>query len=349
MATNEPRDAAARDAGLSAPIRAAEFRPPRGLRNPHVQSVLASSGLRRWLSARRHAAIECAARELLLDCGEGVRLQGFHTAQRVRERPRGLVVLLHGWEGSVRSTYVLNTGARLLAEGFDVFRLNFRDHGDTHHLNRGLFHSCRLDEVVGAVRAVQRQFAQIPLALAGFSLGGNFALRVALRAPAAGIDLRYVLAVCPVVDPGSGLFGLENGPFFYHSHFVRKWRRSLRRKQALFPDVEWFSAADLGGNLRELTRALVLRHTEFGSLESYLDGYSIALDRLQELRIAATILTAADDPVIPVANFRALRLPANVELDIAAHGGHCGFIRDYALHSFTDDYVAQRVRAHLAP
>ena len=92
----------------------------------------------------------------------------------------------------------------------------------------------------------------------------------------------------------------------------------------------------------------MLRHTEFGSLESYLDGYSVAADRLAELRIPATILTAADDPVIPVANFRALRLPANVELDIATHGGHCGFIRDYSLHSFTDDYIAQRVIARLA-
>lgn len=335
--------------GLNASaVRAAEFAPPRGLRNPHVQSVLASSGLRRWLNARRHRAIERASTEHVLDCGDGVRLQGFHTPQRVFDRPRGLVMLLHGWEGSVRSTYLLNTTARLLDEGLDVFRLNFRDHGDTHHLNRGLFHSCRIGEVVGAVQAVQRRFPDLPLALTGFSLGGNFALRVALRAPAAGIDLRYAIAVCPVVDPGSGLFGLEQAPFFYHGYFVHKWRRSLRRKQALFPEVEWFSADDLGGNLRELTRALVLRHTDLGSLENYLDGYSIALDRLAELRIPATILTAADDPVIPVADFQALRLPANVELDIAAHGGHCGFIADYAMHSFTDDYIAQRILAHLA-
>ena len=348
MATTEPPTAPTADADPAGPVRAAQFQPPRGLRNPHVQSVLASSGLRRWLGVRRHTTIERDATEHLLDCGDGVRLQGFHTAQRVREQARGVVVLLHGWEGSVRSTYVLNTGTRLLADGFDVFRLNFRDHGDTHHLNSGLFHSCRIDEVVGAVCAVQRQFPRLPLALAGFSLGGNFALRVALRAPAAGIAVRYVIAVCPVVDPGSGLFGLEHAPFFYQSYFVRKWRHSLRRKQALFPGVEWFSRADLGGNLRELTRALVLRHTTFGSLENYLDGYSIAADRLQDLRMPATILTAADDPVIPVANFHSLRLPAHVELDIAARGGHCGFIRDYALHSFTDGYIAERVRLHLA-
>ncbi|GAA0710878.1 YheT family hydrolase [Dokdonella soli] len=330
------------------PLGAADFRPPWLLASPHLQSVLASSGLRRWLSARRLREIERDATEQVIDCGNGARLQGFHTAQRALATPRGLVVLLHGWEGSTRSAYVVNTGARLLREGFDVFRLNFRDHGDTHHLNRDLFHSCRIDEVVGAVRAVQRQFARGPLAIAGFSLGGNFALRVALRAPDAGIELTYALAVCPVISPAAGLFGLEAGPWFYQRYFLHKWRSSLRRKQALFPDVDWFTPAELAGNLRELTRALVLRHTDFGSLENYLDGYSIAGSRLRGLRMPATILTAADDPVIPVADFLALELPPQVELDIAAHGGHCGFVQDLALRSFTENYIAERMCWHLA-
>jgi predicted alpha/beta-fold hydrolase len=343
MATAEPARAAA--AGTAA----AGFRPARLLANPHLQSVLASSGLRRWWRARHTGEVDRHATEHLLECGDGVCLQGFHTPQRALPAPRGLVVLLHGWEGSARSTYIVDTAARLLREGFDVFRLNFRDHGDTHHVNRELFHSCRIDEVVGAVRAVQQRFARGPLAVAGFSLGGNFALRVALRAPQAGVDLAYALAVCPVVSPAAGLFGLESGPWFYQRYFLYKWRRSLRRKRAAFPEVDWFTPQELAGNLRDLTRALVLRHTRFGSLEAYLDGYSIAGDRLRGLRVPATILTAADDPVIPVADFHALELPPQVELDIAAHGGHCGFIRDLSLRSFTEDYIAERMRRHLAP
>jgi predicted alpha/beta-fold hydrolase len=180
----------------------------------------------------------------------------------------------------------------------------------------------------------------------GHSLGGNFALRVALRAPPAGIPLAYALAVCPVISPASGLFGLENGPRFYQRYFLYKWTQSLRVKQSLFPDAELFSQDELRSDLRGLTRSLVLRHTDFGSLENYLDGYSIAGDALAALRVPATILTSADDPVIPVADFRALNLPPHVELDIAAYGGHCGFIRDYSLRSFTEDYIAERMLAH---
>ena len=317
---------------------------PRGLlRNPHVQSILASSGVRRFLSRHRHAALKKESVEYVLDCGSGVRLQGFHTKQCIAEKPRALAILLHGWEGSAQSSYILNTTTRLLDSGCDVFRLNFRDHGETHHLNTELFHSCRIEEVVGAVKQIAQIFDERPLVIGGFSLGGNFALRVALRAATADIPLTWAFAVCPVISPRAGLASIEDAPWFYEHYFMLKWRESLRRKQRLFPHNELFSKAQLRGNIRELTRDMVLRHTDFGTLENYLDGYSIAGDTLADLRIPATILTAADDPVIPVAEFHELKPARDTELVIVPHGGHCGFIRDMSLRSWAEDFVV----AHL--
>ena len=320
-----------------------DFRPSWWLRNPHLQSMLASSSLRRRLHGRRARRLEREAETVLLDCGEGVRLTGSHTAQNIAPRARGLAVLFHGWEGSTRSTYVLQNGARLLEEGWDVFRLNFRDHGGTHALNPGIFHSCRIDEVVGAVQAVQRRFSPRPLALVGFSLGGNFALRVALRAPEAGLELARTIAVCPLVDPHAGLFQLEHSPRMYHDYFMWKWRRSLQAKQRAFSDTELFTRRDLRGTLRSLTEALVLRHTDFGSLRNYLDGYSVAGDRLAGLRVPVTILAAADDPVCPVSDLAGMTLPDCVEVTVTEHGGHCGFIRDRHLDSWAEDYIAARL------
>jgi predicted alpha/beta-fold hydrolase len=320
-----------------------DFRPSWWLRNPHLQSMLASSALRRRLLGRRAHRLERDGEWVTLDCGGGVRLSGCHTAQNVAARARGLAVLFHGWEGSARSTYVLHNGARLLEEGWDVFRLNFRDHGGTHALNPGIFHSCRIDEVVGAVQAVQRRYPARPLALIGFSLGGNFALRVALRASQAGLELARTVAVCPLIDPHAGLFQLEHAPRMYHDYFMWKWRRSLKAKQRAFSDTELFARRDLRGTLRSLTEALVLRHTDFGSLRNYLDGYSVAGDRLSGLRLPVTILAAADDPVCPVADFAALVVPACVELTITERGGHCGFIRDRHLGSWAEDYIAERL------
>jgi len=63
--------------------------------------------------------------------------------------------------------------------------------------------------------------------------------------------------------------------------------------------------------------------------------------------VPATILTAADDPIIPVADFHALELSASTELVIVPHGGHCGFIADTSLRSWAEDFLAGRMKAHL--
>lgn len=324
---------------------AAEFRPQPGLRNRHLQSMLASSRLRRWLFEVQRHRLQREQRELVLDCGAGVRLAGLLTLPEAEAR--ALVVLLHGWEGSASSNYMLHTGGRLLDAGFAVFRLNFRDHGQTHHLNTELFHSCRLDEVVGAVAELARRLSIRPLLLAGYSLGGNFALRVALRAPAAALPLAGVVAVCPVIDPASSLHAIESAPFVYQRYFLRKWRRSLERKQALYPDRYRFSRWPRSAGLRELTRRMVLEHTDFGSLEAYLDGYSIAGDRLGGLAVPTHILTAEDDPVIPVADFHRLRLPASARLTLARFGGHCGFIDDYRGRGWAEQFVTRTLLGQL--
>ena len=313
---------------------------PRGLlRNPHVQSSLSSSGVRRFVFRKQRAHVERDAEEHILDCGDGVRLQGFLTRQRVTPTPRALAILLHGWEGSAQSSYVLNTASRLLDDGCDVFRLNFRDHGATHHLNRDLFHSCRIDEVVGAIGQIVQRFPTRPVVIGGFSLGGNFALRVALRAPTAGIPLAWAFAICPVISPRAGLASIEDAPWFYEYYFMVKWRDSLRRKQLLHPQSELFTPQQLRGSMRELTRDMVLRHTDFRTLENYLDGYSIANETLAKLNVPATILTAEDDPVIPVAEFREIKLAPETELVITPHGGHCAFILDWSLRSWTDEFI----------
>jgi hypothetical protein len=318
----------------------ADFRPPPGLRSGHVQSLLSSSGIRRRVVRRRSAGLRAASETWTLDGGEGIRLQGLYARQPGASR--GLVVLLHGWEGSVHSNYILGNGARLFAAGFDVFRLNFRDHGDTHHLNDGIFHSCRLDEVVNALRDLQERTAHRGWLLAGYSLGGNFSLRVGLRSPEAGLDIARIVAVCPVIDPANAMRAMEQGIKFYERYFERKWSRSLRIKQASFPELygeeNWYEIR----GLRERTHYLATRHAGFESAEQYFEGYSIAGGRLAPLSVPTTILTAEDDPVVPVGDFH--RLPENpaLELIIARYGGHCGFLKNWRLESMAEDLIAAR-------
>ena len=323
-------------------LQPSAFAPPRWLRSPHLQSVLSSSPLRARRARQRLHAINAAHEQVVLDVGDDVRLQGVHSVAN-GARPRGLVLLLHGWEGSVDSNYMRLTAARLLASGFAVFRLNFRDHGDSHGLNEGLFHSNRIDEVVQAACRVAERWPDQPLFAAGYSLGGNFALRLALRAPAAGLPLRRVAAICPVLDPARTMQQMEDGLPIYLRYFEHKWRRSLARKRELFPQAHGFADEVLKLRMRALTEWMVLRHTDFATLDDYFDGYSIAGDRLQALQVRADILMAADDPVIPAQAFERIAGFPNLRVEMAAHGGHCGFIESASLDGYAERWVAERL------
>lgn len=298
------------------------FQPPLWLRNRHVQSMLASVSIRRGAIVRRAEPLRAAQQELLLECGEGVRLQCW----RSRSVPTGEpVVVLHGWEGSAESLYVLALSQQLYALGFDVLRLNLRDHGATHHLNPGLFHSCRLPEVCGALRAL-RQLTGRPLHLVGFSLGGNFLLRAAAQARTAALDLLSVTAVSPVLDPHATLRALEKGLRTYSLYFVHKWWRSLRKKAAAWPAE--YDLRELRGihDLRRLTAELIRRYTDFPSLDAYLTGYGLVGSRLASLDVPALIITALDDPIIPAIDLARLARPPKLRILLTRYGGHCGFL-----------------------
>jgi hypothetical protein len=287
-----------------------------------------------------------AASPEIVDAGDGVRLLGYHSPA-AGGQSRGLVILLHGWEGSADSHYMLSLGAALRDSGFAVFRLNFRDHGETQALNEGLFHSCRIDEVVNAVRSIERRHAPRSLALAGHSLGGNFAVRVALRAPGAGIPLSRVIAVCPVLKPTSTMRALEEGFWLYRDYFLSRWRRSLQAKAAAFPQLYAFGDLRRLPTLTATTDFFVRRYTDFGSLEAYLNGYALTDGRLAELSVPTRMILAADDPVIPVADVDELGQSPALTLELSAGGGHCGFVDALGRPSWTDRQVVADLERHL--
>jgi predicted alpha/beta-fold hydrolase len=316
----------------------APFRPRRWLRGPHFQTILPNWPPRRARVERRALPMTAASVEMLLDCGDGVKLQSFHSSPERRGRLAGekVAVLLHGWEGSADSSYILSLAQTLFAHGYEVVRLNLRDHGTTHHLNRELFHSCRLPEVVGAVREIARRFAPRPLLLAGFSLGGNFMLRVAAHAEGKHLPIERVLAVSPVLDPAVTLETLERAFPVYHSYFVRKWSRSLAIKAQAWPGVYDFEALLRTKSLRTMTNELVLAHTEYTSMAEYLAGYAITGERLTTLAAPATVLTSLDDPIIDNRDLARLARSPRLTITTTGHGGHCGFIENLGDSTWVD-------------
>jgi predicted alpha/beta-fold hydrolase len=316
------------------------FQPGGWLRNRHLQSILPSLPPRRYWTRWRARALLANAEPWLLDCGDGVRLQAWHSPGAGART----AVLLHGWEGRADSCYVLSMGALLQRAGYGIVRLVLRDHDHTQALNRGLFHSCRLSDITGALRAIAARCGRTPLFLAGFSLGGNFLLR-ACAEPALPGTIAGVVAICPVLDPDHTLRAMETGWPVYQRYFVRRWCRSLRYKQRCWPGSYDFAALLRSGDLRRMTDVLVRECTDFPDLACYLDGYAITGARLLSLGVPAHILAADDDPIIPGADLTRLAPTPLLRITRCDGGGHCGFLTGLIASAYSDQFALEQFEA----
>ncbi len=311
------------------------FIPPACLRNPHIQTVLSSLKIR----TLGQKELDLQARQIIIDAGGGVRLLGFYTGQR-GSSARGLVLLLHGWEGSSGSTYILTTGGFLYRRGYDIFRLNLRDHGESHHLNEGLFHSALIEETHRAVQNIADTNKNLPFFIVGFSLGGNFALRMAVRHGQYPIrNLRHVVAISPLLDPRKATEALDQGFFLYRSYFVKKWKHSLKKKQSLFPHRYNFNEMMNCATLMEITERILPLYSPYQTSQEYFNTYTLTGRSFDELSIPVLALTAADDPMIPVQDFFDLQGNQKLHIHVERYGGHCGFLQNYRFQAWYEELI----------
>ncbi|WP_413698892.1 YheT family hydrolase [Psychromonas sp. KJ10-10] len=323
------------------------FIPAVGLRNSHLQSILSSTGPRKILEKFRSKVLIKKSQEHIINTPQGVKLLGsltlFNQAYKENEKQnsKGIAIIIHGWEGCSDSLYVLSSGQKLLDEGYDIFRLNLRDHGPSHHLNKALFNSSRLEEVAESVKYICQQFGGEHNLLCGYSLGGNFCLRVANIAKQQQIQIHQVIAISPLLHPHSTMFELNNGLPIYEKYFVKKWKRSLNKKLKLHPEFDYAEKLKTLKSLDEMNEYFVLNQTEYTSTASYFDAYSILGDGLKDLSIPATIITAKDDPMIPSIQLNDLYHSQWLTIDIQKYGGHCAFIKNWKFESWVSEYIVE--------
>ena len=312
------------------------FQPPLFLKNAFVQTILGSSRLR----ARTPNLMSAVAREIIIRTSDEIRLLGYHSVQN-GSPAKGLVILLHGWEGSSDSTYILRSGRQLYQNGYDIFRLNFRDHGDSHHLNRGIFYAVLLEEAYEAVKQAAGFAEGRPVFLVGFSLGGNFALRIlkkCLRAPIA--NLRHVVSISPVLNPEKSTTAIDRIAFI-RKYFLAKWRRSLAKKQELFPALYDFKDVMHLKTIQAVTDLLLARYSDYPTAREYFQAYAVVGSAIEDIQIPTTIITAEDDPIIPISDFYELKLNKCIQLVVHPHGGHNGFITGFKLQSWYENRISR--------
>lgn len=313
------------------------FNPPLWMKPSIVQTALASMKFRR---RGKNEMLE-AAEPRMLTCEDGVRLLGSYSPN---PQNKALVIFLHGWEGSQDSTYVVSCGRHLYRQGASVFRMNYRDHGGSHHLNEGLFYSTLFNEVFDAVKQAAELAEGAPVYIVGFSLGGNFALRIARSLRDLTIrNLKHIYAISPVVDPWGAAPLVDMNPL-YRRYFLKKWSASLRKKYVLYPNLYPEIPKLLKANrVLGITEQLIPLYSDYPDMESYFNAYRVDPHDLKTCPVPISIITAADDGMIPEADIKKLELNHNARRIIHDHGGHNGFFQSLLGPTWYDDYISAEI------
>lgn len=309
---------------------------PPALRNGHRMTIFA------WARRRRFPRLPEPV-DRVFDVAPRTRvLARCHWQPERRTRPT--LLLLHGLEGSADAHYMRGISEKAWGRGFNVVRLNQRNCGNTDHLAEGVYHS----GLTGDPNAVLRELIEADglqaIAVVGYSLGGNLALRMAGEfGPAAPPELKAFAAVSPTLDLAACISALERAPnWIYQWNFVRDLKRRVRRKAELYPHIYQTRQLKALRTVREFDNAYTAPMSGFQDADDYYHRAS-ALRLIDRLTVPTLIITAADDPFIPVDQFRDPAVTGNPNLTVIVtrHGGHCGFIEAKAAGK-GDGYWAER-------
>jgi predicted alpha/beta-fold hydrolase len=241
------------------------------------------------------------------------------------------VMLLHGLEGSSSAHYMRGMAAKAWSRGFNIVRLNQRNCGGTEHLSRGLYHSGLTADPLAVLNELIAYDRLPRIAIAGYSLGGNLALKLAGELGTSGPpELKAVGAVSPVMELETCVRAIERRQNYpYQWNFVRNLKGRLRRKARAFPN-DW-NLDRLGEiwTIRAFDEAFTAPHHGFAGASDYYHKAS-AMRVADRIAIPALIVSAADDPFVPPEIFQtpAVATNPNIRVVVTTCGGHCGFVAE---------------------
>ena len=296
------------------------FSPPWWARNRHVQTIFPRFFQRRQQLHTTHE-------RLSLPDGDFVDLAWGQKP----ENNKGMVVLFHGLEGSVRSHYANDIMAHLQQRGWWPVLMHFRGCGGEVNATPRAYHSGETEDAMFFLDWLQHRYPDVKKYALGFSLGANMLLKLLGENPMQ----RFVDAAVAVSPP----LRLKECAQSINQGFSRLYQRYLLNSMV----------KNLASKMRKIDYSKVLTTVpqDLSVLRSFQDfdehitaplhGFANALDYydkcsgLQFLKCILTptlILHAKDDPfmneaVIPTPE----ELSPAVRYELSEKGGHVGFLQ----------------------
>jgi predicted alpha/beta-fold hydrolase len=230
-------------------------------------------------------------------------------------------------EGSSDAGYARSLSFAALQAGWAAHRFNMRSCGGTEHLSGGsLYHSGQTSDLLAVLRQIK---GNVPVFLAGFSLGGNVVLKLAGELGEQARDLiAGVVAVSTPIDLAACARQLRRPfNFIYSRRFLGRLKQRIRLKEKLAPGSFCLADLDRVTSIYDFDDAFTAPAFGFGTAANYYATQS-SNQFLDRIRVPALLVQAKDDPLIPFAVYDhpAFRQNHCLRLLATEHGGHLGFL-----------------------
>ena len=294
-------------------LSGSQFRSAWWLPGPHLQTLWAAL-------ASPKPQLTTSRERLELDDGD------FLDLDWVGAQSGPLVVVLHGLEGSIDSSYVRRILHRVVKHGWGGLLIHFRGcSGEPNRLTRS-YHSGETGDLRFVLRLLRERYPTRQLMTIGYSLGGNVLLKFLGESPQQEMPDAAVAVSVPF-DLASGADRLSRGfSKLYQKRLVGSLHEKTRRK---------FAARKHPFSLKDLKY-----WDDFWSFDNHvtapLHGFKNAAHYYAEsscrqflpaVRTPTLIIHSTDDPflypdVVPSQN----ELSDTTSLRLTNQGGHVGFV-----------------------
>lgn len=285
-----------------------EFSPLPWLKSPHAQMIVANyfwKGLEPpssplWVNLIDHDMLCCAV----------------STPPNWTQKDR-TVVLIHGLGGDQYSHYMIRMSRKLYHLNVRTVRVNLRGCGPGKAMSKLPYNGGNSPDLLAVLNRVKTLSSRSPISVVGFSLGGNVLLKMLGElGPSANELVEHAIAVCPPVDLGDTVERIcakENR--LYHKYYLNSLVKQTKK---------WTHGKQID-SVYEFDECVTAPYWNYASASEYYDRSS-SRHFIPNISVATDIVFTDDDPFISYEPLNQVTIPVCVNIWVAKHGGHMGFI-----------------------
>lgn len=233
-----------------------------------------------------------------------------------------VVYIFHGLAGSADSTYVHRTAQVALKMGHTVILGNHRGCGEGAGLAKGPYHSGRAEDLSSFIAYGKQRFPNKLHVAIGFSMSAN-ALLLLMSGARGEVKADRAIAINGPIDIAAASMALKKG-------FNRVYDLDMylgARKHAYQGNHPILKTTKLPyvSTLYHLDQIFTAPTGGFKDRQDFYSSCS-SLGHLSQIDHPTVIITAEDDPFIPIESYRRARFSDSVIFHSEKVGGHMGYI-----------------------